>query len=227
MARTRVLQRIGDHSMSLMTTGLTTIFLVDDHTMIRSSLRLLLSQDGRFEVVGDTDDPRTAIERIAALRPRAILLDITMAGLSGMDLLPRIRDVHPAACIVMVTHFEGQAIVDRAFAAGADGFVSKQAPFEELVAAVWAALQGERQVARRGGTKTGSAAANALTGLTPREREVLQFLVLGKSNKEVGRTLGLSVSTIKKHREHLQRKLACRSSAELTRLAIREGLLEA
>ena len=202
-----------------------TVYLVDDHAMIRASLRMLLNQAGGFEVVGDCGDPRAALQHIATLRPQVVLLDITMPGLSGIDLLPKIRDVHPDVRIVMVTHLGGGAIVDQSFAAGADGFVSKDAPLEELLSTVRAALRGERQVACAA-QAAGTTEASALAALTPREREILQSLVLGRTNKEIGRRLGVSVSTIKKHRENLQRKLACSSTAELARIAIREGLIE-
>ena len=202
------------------------MYLIDDHAIVRASLRLLL-QDGGFEVIGDSGEPRHALEQVAELRPELVLLDITMPGLSGIDLLPKIRAVLPDARIVMVTHLGGRNVVDQSFTAGADGFVSKDVAPEALIAAVCAVMGGERRVERHSAVADGPAPARrSIEVLTPREREILQLLVLGKTNKEVGRQLGISVSTIKKHRENLQRKLQCNSTADLTRIAIREGLIE-
>jgi DNA-binding NarL/FixJ family response regulator len=203
----------------------TTIYLVDDHAMIRASLRILLTRAGGFEVIGDSGNPLAALEQIAILRPQVVLLDITMPGLSGIDLLPKIRAVHPTARIVMVTHLGGRATTDRSLEAGADGFVAKDAPLEELIETVRAALNGDLRVVSAHQTDA-PAAPGAFATLTPREREILQLLVQGSTNKEVGRQLDVSVSTVKKHRENLQRKLGCSSAAELVRLAIREGLIE-
>jgi len=202
----------------------TTVFLVDDHTIVRASLRALLSQQRGFVVVGDCGDPLQALGRIEAAKPELVLLDVTMPGLSGLDLLPKIRAVHPGVRIVMVTHLDSHDVRARALAGGADGFVSKNAPFEELVATIGRVLRGE---APRAGAAGPTGQQGPLASLTAREREVLQLLVVGKPNKEVAARLGVSLSTIKKHRENLQRKLGCRSSAELTLVAIREGLIQA
>jgi DNA-binding NarL/FixJ family response regulator len=201
------------------------VYLVDDHAMIRASLRLLLTRAGGFEVVGDTGDPLSCVEQIGELRPRIVLLDITMPGLSGIDLVPKIRAVHPDVRIVMVSHLGGQSTIDRCLAAGADAFVSKDAPLEHLIETMRATLQGEHRVVPPD-RNAGAPAPGALATLTAREREILQLLVLGHTNKEVGRQLAVSVSTVKKHRENLQRKLGCSSAAELVRLAVREGLID-
>jgi DNA-binding NarL/FixJ family response regulator len=201
------------------------VYLVDDHAMVRASLRLLLIRAGGFEVVGDMGEPLASLGEIAKLRPRIVLLDITMPGLSGIDLVPKIRALDPDVRIVMVSHLGGQATIDRCLAAGADAFVSKDAPLEQLVDTMRAALQGERRGVAAGESRAASE-TSAFGSLTAREREILQLLVLGHTNKEVGRHLDVSVSTVKKHRENLQRKLGCGSAAELVRLAVREGLID-
>jgi len=210
------------------------VFLVDDQSMIRAGFRSLLSRDGRFEVVGDSGDPRAAIEAIGKTRPDVVLLDISMPGLSGIDAIAMIRDLHPKARVVMLTHHEGESFVSQALSAGADGYLSKDSEEAELILAVEAVHRGNPFISpkvagsllqRRGSNAPGAPAATRLDSLTAREREVFQLLALGKSNKEIARALSMSLGTAKKHRENLQRKLNCHSTAEMAILAIREGLM--
>jgi DNA-binding NarL/FixJ family response regulator len=204
--------------------------------MLRAAFRSLLSQDPRFEVVGDSADARSAIEEIGELRPEVVLLDITMPGLSGLDAIAPIRKAWSRVRVLMLTHHEGETFVEQALSSGADGYLSKDSESEELTIAIQAVHRGRPYVSpkvagvllHRSRTKSGETeAVSRLGSLTPREREVFQLLSLGKSNKEVARELGMSLGTAKKHRENLQRKLSCQSTAELARLAIREGLMGA
>jgi DNA-binding NarL/FixJ family response regulator len=212
------------------------VFLVDDQAMIRAALRSFLQQSQRFEVVGSSGDARTAIEEIAVTRPNVVVLDITMPGLSGLDAIPAIRKRSPRSRIVMLTHHESESFVEQAMRSGAEGYLSKDSDPSELVLALEAVHRGDPFVSPRvaaglltrlrGGAEMPDGPSTRLGSLTPREREVFQLLALGKSNKEVASVLDISLGTAKKHRENLQRKLACNSAAELARLAIREGLLE-
>ncbi|MCY2958874.1 MAG: response regulator transcription factor [Planctomycetota bacterium] len=214
------------------------VFLVDDQTMIRAGFRSLLGRDPRFLVLGDLGDPRQAIQVIAEKKPDVVLLDISMPGLSGIDALPLIRAAHPKVKVVMLTHHEGESFVEQALRAGADGYLSKDSDPAELVLALQSVHQGKMYLSPRVAgtflhrTRDGSAAPGQthhlqgkLESLTPREREVFQLLALGKSNKEIARTLTITLGTTKKHRENLQRKLDCHSVAEMALLAIREGLM--
>jgi DNA-binding NarL/FixJ family response regulator len=212
------------------------VFLVDDQSMLRAAFRSLLADDPRFEVVGDCGDARTAIERVAEVRPDVVLLDISMPGLSGLDALGPLREAWPRVHILMLTHHEGDRFVDQALRGGADGYLSKDSDPMELMLALESVHLGKAYVSPkvsagllaivRGDKSAGPASANRLESLTSREREVFQLLALGRSNKEVARELAISLGTAKKHRENLQRKLDCHSAAELARLAIREGLVE-
>jgi two-component system nitrate/nitrite response regulator NarL len=213
------------------------IFLVDDQSMIRAGFRSLLSGDERFQVVGDSGDPRAAIDAIGRLRPDIVLLDISMPGLSGLDAIAMIRKVHDGAKVIMLTHHEGESFVTQALSSGADGYLSKDSEQAELVLAIDAVRRGNPFISpkvaggllRRGGTARdsapGAASGTRLESLTPREREVFQLLALGKSNKEIAKSLSTSLGTVKKHRENLQRKLNCHSTAEMALLAMREGLI--
>ena len=212
-----------------------TVFLVDDQNMLRAAFRSLLSRDERFEVLGDCGDARESIDRIGELRPNVVLLDITMPGLSGIDAIQPIRKAHPKVRVLMLTHHEGESFVEQAIQCGADGYLSKDSEEGELTIAIEAVHRGQPYISPKvaGGLVSkartpgaaGPAPASGIGSLTTREREVFQLLALGKANKEVARDLNISLGTAKKHRENLQRKLDCRSAAELAWLAIREGLL--
>ena len=214
------------------------VYLIDDETLVRIGLHALLGQVPDVEVVGESFSPRIALGELAKVRPDVILLDITMPELSGLDAIPQIRDACPSARIVMMSHHEGDAFVERALRAGADGYLSKDSEPEELAMALRAVLAGRPYVSPKvqGGLVSRLRAVSPdgagdgpgrLQLLSAREREVFQLLALGKSNKEIARELRITAVTVKKHRENLQRKLDVHSTAELTRLAVREGLLDA
>ena len=121
------------------------VFLVDDDGIFRVALRALLRKEPGLDVVGDCANPTTAIRHIATLQPDVVLLDIVLPGMSGIEMIPKIRTVHAACRIVMITHMLALAKIQEAFDAGADGYVTKDVPFEELLATVRATLDGERR----------------------------------------------------------------------------------
>jgi DNA-binding NarL/FixJ family response regulator len=212
------------------------VYLVDDQALVRAAIRELLTKDPRFDVVGDQGNPRSALEEIPELRPDIVLLDISMPELSGIDAISGIRKGCKRTKVVMLTHHEGQTFVEQALKAGADGYLSKSSDPDELALALVAVQRGDPYVSPRtsaslvgrfrSGGDTPTHTTN-LSALTPREREVFQLLAIGYSNKEIANKLSVSLGTAKKHRENLQAKLDCHSAAELARLAIREGLLDA
>jgi len=213
-------------------TARTRVFLVDDQSMVRAGFRSLLAMDPRFEITGDSGDPRAAVKAIGQTRPDVVLLDISMPGLSGLDAIALIRDVHPAAKVIMLTNHEGETFVNQALTAGADGYLSKDSDQAELALAIEAVHRGNPYISPKvaagllgRGRGPGAESTKGVASLTPREREVFQLLALGKSNKEIARALQMSLGTAKKHRENLQRKLDCHSTAEMAILAIREGLM--
>ncbi len=214
-----------------------TIVLIDDQAIVRAAFKALLERVPHFKVVGSAGDARAGIELVRELRPDVVILDITMPGLSGIDAVTPIKKASPATKVLMASQHEGQKFVQQALQAGADGYLSKDSEPEELGLAIESIRRGDSYLsprvasgimtrAVRGGDLPPSD-TSALAVLTPREREVFQLLALGKANKEVAAMLDLSLGTVKKHRENLQRKLDCHSAAEIARLAIREGLLGA
>lgn len=211
-----------------------TVYLIDDQAMLRAAFRSWLGLVPEFVVVGESGDARSALEHLSTLQPDVILLDITMPGLSGLDAIRFIRERCEHTRIVMVTHHEGDSFVSEALERGADGYLSKDSEPEELGIAIRCVTRGQPFISpkvARGIIASRSAAgehsASGVKGLTDREREVFLLLATGRSNKEVARLLSITLATAKKHRENLQRKLDCHSTADLARLAIREGLLGA
>ena len=213
------------------------IVLIDDQAIVRAAFKSLLEKNANLRVVGDAGDARSGIELAGQKRPNVVILDITMPGLSGIDAIDPIKRASPGTKVLIASHHEGQKFVQQALQAGADGYLSKDSDPAELGLAIDSIVRGDSYLspkvangimarALRGeGPSVGD--VSALNVLTPREREVFQLLALGKANKEVAAMLELSLGTVKKHRENLQRKLDCHSAAELARLAIREGLLGA
>lgn len=213
-----------------------TIFLVDDESLVRAGLRALLEKSGAFDVVGETGDAREAIERIGQMKPQLVVLDIRMPGLSGLDAVAPIKKASPTTKVLIASQHESRDFVFQALRAGADGYITKSSDPRELAPAIESIHRGESFVTPRvaasflGAVRTDAGVeseplARNLPGLTAREREVFQLIAVGKANKEVARILDISLGTVKKHRENLQRKLDIHSAAEIARIAIREGLL--
>jgi DNA-binding NarL/FixJ family response regulator len=210
------------------------VYLVDDQAMLRAAFRSFVQQTHGFTVAGEAGDAQSALTDVARVKPDVILLDITMPGLSGLDAIPSIREASLKSRILMVTHHEGESFVQDAIERGADGYLSKDSDPQELALAIRSVVRGQPfispKVARGlipGTPGSHGGSASGVRTLTAREREVFLLLARGRSNKEIARELSISLGTAKKHRENLQRKLDCHSTADLARLAIREGLLGA
>jgi DNA-binding NarL/FixJ family response regulator len=212
-----------------------TIVLIDDQSIIRAAFKSLLERNPRFEVVGSASEARQGIELVRRLRPRVAILDIAMPGLSGLDAVAPLKKASPSTKVLMASQHEGQKFVLAALNAGADGYLSKDSEPEELALAIDAIVRGDSYLSPKvaNGVMTRALRGDApapkddspLAALTAREREVFQLLAIGKANKEVAATLDMALGTVKKHRENLQRKLDCHSTAEMARLAIKEGML--
>jgi two-component system, NarL family, response regulator NreC len=207
------------------------IVVVDDHAVVRSGLRLLLGAEEDMEVVGDAGNVRDAVFEVRAAKPDVVLLDVTMPGESGIDGLPKLLDEAPGARVLMLSMQDDPSYVREAFAAGARGYVLKEAIDAEVVAAVREVAAGNRYVhpalgARMVAADAAAQAAVAADPLSDREREVLRLLALGHTNQEIAKQLYLSVRTAETHRAHIMRKLQLSTRAELVRYAIEHGQLE-
>jgi DNA-binding NarL/FixJ family response regulator len=203
------------------------VLLADDHRMVAEGLKGLLVEE--FELVGIVEDGRALVAAARKLRPDVIVADISMPQMNGLDALAHLKRDNPAVRVVFLTMHRDAAYARRALEAGASGFVLKHSAPAELVLAVRAALQGRTfitpdlaaEVFRTAKDKD----ADPLATLTPRQREILQFLAEGKSAKTIAAALGLSARTVEFHKYTLMDALGMESSAELIRFAVKHGLV--
>jgi len=211
----------------------TKIILADDHKLMREGLRGLLERQADLEVVGEVDDGRSAVRLASELHPDVVIMDIGMPALNGIEATRQIKSELPQTKIIGLSMHVNQRMVVEMLRAGASGYVSKLSAFEELARAVEAVIRGERYLSpsitgfvvdelldAKGGSEP-----SVFTKLTSREREVLQLIAEGKSSKEIASALHISVRTVDVHRKNLMDKLEIDSVADLTRYAIREGMV--
>jgi two-component system response regulator NreC len=206
------------------------VVLVDDHAVVRSGIRLLLDRQEDIEVVGEAGNAKDALFRARALKPDVILLDVVMPGESGIDVLPRLLEESPETKVLVLSMQDDPSYVREAFAAGAQGYVLKEAADEEVVSAVREIAKGGRYVhptlgARMVAAEAEDRAAAEADPLSEREREVLRLLALGHTNQEIAEKLYISVRTAESHRAHIMQKLRLATRAELVRYALSHGLL--
>ena len=205
--------------------------VVDDHAVVRSGIKLLLDREHDIEVVGEAGNAKDAIFALRALKPDVTLLDVVMPGESGIEVLPNLLKESPETKVLVLSMQDDPSYVREAFAAGASGYVLKEAADEEVVAAVREIANGGRYVHPALGARMVAAEAEARAAaeadpLSEREREVLRLLALGHTNQEIAKMLYISVRTAETHRAHIMQKLRLSSRAELVRYALSQGLLE-
>jgi two-component system response regulator NreC len=207
------------------------VLIVDDHAVVRTGLRLLLAQETDIEPVGEAADGRHAIFEARSLKPDVILLDVVMPDKTGLEALPTLVHEHPETKVLVLSMQDDPRYVREAFAAGASGYVLKEAADTEVVSAVREVARGGRYVNPELGARLVAAEAAERRRaeedpLSDREREVLRLLALGHTNQEIARQLYISVRTAETHRAHIMQKLRLSSRADLVRYAIEQGLLE-
>ena len=210
------------------------ILLADDHIIMRRGLRLLLEQQSDFQVVGEADDGRQAVELAATLHPAVAVLDIGMPMLNGIEATRQIVTAATAIAIVVLSMHSDETYVLRALKAGAKGYILKNSAEADLIQAVRAVADGKsffspaigrmlledymRQVAKK-------EVEDSYDLLTPREKEILQLVAEGKTNKEIANILTLSIYTVESHRGHILEKLNLHSVPELILYAVRKGII--
>jgi two-component system, NarL family, response regulator NreC len=206
------------------------VLLADDHKMVRQGFRLILLSQDDMEVVGEAGNGREAIELAKALSPDVIIMDVTMPELNGIEATRRIRDVSPYIRVLALSVHRESVYVREIIRAGAEGYLLKESADEELLAAVRALARGQSYLSPE---VSGAIlkdyrkhAANPLDLLSAREREVLQLIAEGKTNKEIAGLLQLSIYTVDGHRTRIMDKLDLHSAGELVRFAMRQGLVD-
>jgi two-component system response regulator NreC len=210
------------------------ILLADDHTVMRSGLRLILERQPDFQVIGEAADGREAVERAEQLAPDVVVIDIAMPRLNGLDATRQIIAKNPAASVVVLSMHSDESYIVRALKAGARGYLLKDSAEADLINAIRAVNEGKaffspvisrmlaedfvRQIQERG-------VEDSYELLTMREREVLHLLAEGKSNKETASVLNLSLYTVETHRANILEKLHLRGTPELILYAVRKGVI--
>jgi DNA-binding NarL/FixJ family response regulator len=201
------------------------VLLVDDHSLVRRGFRRILEDEPDMKVVGEAADGAEAVKLADELQPKVIVMDCAMPGMNGLDATRQILGRHPEALVLMLSMHPEETLVRQALDAGARGYVLKNAVDLELGTAIRRVVSGETvldsQLKRPEVVLKGKRSA----ALTPRELEVLQMIVEGKSNKEIAAVLDLSANTVAVHRANMMDALGMHKTAELVVYAIRNGLV--
>lgn len=208
------------------------VLVVDDHAVVRSGLRALLDREDAIAVVDEAATADEAVFRMIEHKPDVLLMDVTMPGTSGLDAIPKLLQASPQTRVLMLSMHDDPRYVREAFAAGASGYVLKEAADTEVVAAVRTVAAGQSYVNPSLGARMAEAEAKAAAEakadpLSEREHEVLRMLALGHTNQEIAKALYISVRTAETHRAHIMQKLGLGSRADLVRYALAHKLIEA
>ena len=211
------------------------ILLADDHEIVRQGVRMLIEKEPGWEVCAEAADGRKAVALAEKLTPDVVVLDMGMPELNGLEAARQIKRALPKTEVLIFTGEESEQLIHEVFATGARSYILKSELSEHLVAAI-RALGGHKPyftkrisevVFARYLDGASGAGHDKTEGLTPREREIVQLLAEGKSNKEVGAALGISIKTVETHRATTMRKLRMDSFADLVRYAIRNKIIAA
>ena len=211
----------------------TRVILADDHTLVRAGVRKILEAHREVEVVLEVGDGDSALQALAVTPVDVLVLDLTMPGTDGFEVLRRAKRMYPELKILVLTMHASSEYVAQAVREGADGYLLKDSAVQDLVAAIGCVTRGstyysppiQKELAAI--LRAERSRRSLLDQLTHREREVLRLVAEGLSTKEIASRLSISTRTVETHRAHLMRKLGLRSVARLTQFAMREGMLGA
>jgi two-component system response regulator NreC len=210
------------------------ILLADDHTILRDGIRALFEDEVDMECVGEAEDGRTAVKMARELQPDVVLMDIAMPLLNGLEATYQIKRENPNINVLILTMHDNEEYIRQVLAAGAMGYILKDAAARELLVAVRAVHRGEAVLSSavtrlviedylRWGNNHSEVSSNCLT---PREREVLQLIAEGYTNKQIAEILCISIKTVQAHRSNLMQKLDLHDRAELIKYAIQKKIIE-
>jgi two-component system NarL family response regulator len=204
----------------------TRVLIVDDHPMVAQGIRALLETYDDLDIVGTLTNGQEAVDRVAALDPDVILLDLNMPRLSGLSATEIILERRPDTRILILSMHDSPEYISTALSHGAMGYVLKDVPTEEVRLAIDTVMRGERYLCTGARTSLGPGTADGREPLTSREQAILLALAQGQSNKDVAARFDISVRTVETHRKNIKRKLGISSTAGLTRYALEHGVLQ-
>lgn len=205
------------------------VFLADDHVMVREGLAALVNREPGFTVVGQCGDGLLVVQRVKELKPDVVVLDIAMPGLNGLDVCRELSRKADAVGILILTMHDDEQFIARALENGASGYLLKESAAGQLAEALDTVARGQvylgpgipRSVLDRIGRSDG----DPYDHLTTRERQVLQLITEGKTNRQIADELTLSIKTVDTHRSHLMRKLNIHDQTSLVKYALRRGII--
>ncbi len=211
-----------------------TVFVVDDHAILREGVRRLLDAQPDLRVVGEAATGEETLRRVPELRPDVLILDLSLPDISGLEIIRRVHQSAPEVAIVVLTMHESREYFFRALQAGISGYVLKEGGLADLRLAVQAAARGDvyiypsltRQLVADLARHPASQARLQAGGLTARERQVLDLVAQGLTNREIAERLTVTLSTVQTHCANIMNKLGLRNRAELIRYGIERGLLD-
>ena len=208
------------------------VLLADDHSIVRAGLRRIVEESGEMQVVAEAADGQEAIQLVKKTAPDVAVIDISMPGLDGLEVIGQLQAMNSRLPILVLTmHEEGQYVV-RAIQAGALGYLTKQSAPEQLVKAIHKIYKGQRYITDEAAESLalrvarGSDGKSSLDSLSMRELQVLRRLALGHTNREIANAYHISIKTVDTYRARLLKKLGLRNNAELSRFAIQNRLIE-
>jgi DNA-binding NarL/FixJ family response regulator len=210
------------------------VLLVDDHTILREGLRALLEREPDMRVIGEAEDGRAAVEQAHHLKPDIVVMDVAMPLLNGIEATRQIKCLPHKINVIVLSMYDDERYIRQALTAGAMGYILKDALARELIDAIRAVSRGEAVLSsaitrlviedylRFGDIEP----TNQAEYLTPREREVLQLIAEGYTNKQIGEILNISIKTVQVHRTNMMKKLDLHDRGELIKYAIQKKIIE-
>jgi DNA-binding NarL/FixJ family response regulator len=192
------------------------ILIADDHTMVRSGLAATIGQDPGFRIVGAAANGLEAVELFQSLRPDVVLMDINMPHLSGVQATDQIRNIDPAARIIILTSYDDEEDICQGLRAGARGYLLKDSSADEIIECLLAVHSGRTKLAEH----------LDFTPLSNREKDILELISAGKSNKRIARSAGISEGTVKFHVNNILSKLRVSSRTEAVTVALKRGMVK-
>jgi DNA-binding NarL/FixJ family response regulator len=207
------------------------LILADDHKLVRQGLKRILEEKTNLEIVGEVGDGLELLNLLNRVEPNLIILDVSMPHLRGIEAVPEIRHVHPDVKVLMLTMHKEEEYLYQAISAGADGYLLKEDAEKELFTAIESIQNGkiyispglaDQSMQNWARLRRGEDDFHIVEALTVRQREILKLIAEGKSNKEIGDLLCISVRTVERHRANMMSKLNIRKTAELVQYALRK-----
>lgn len=207
------------------------VYLADDHAILREGLKLILNAQPNYEIVGETGDGGKVLDDIELLKPDLLILDISMPGMTGIEITRKLTKIQPGIKIIILSRHDNEEYVDQLLKYKINGYVLKDDAGDDLLGAIEAVLKGTTYLSPRIQKRMNpqdrvKKDASAFIVLTNREREIIKLVAEGKSNELIGKALEISPRTAKVHRANIMKKLGVHKSTDLVKYAIREGIIE-